>query len=107
MAKCKFGMEEIDYLRHVTFDIGVQADPSKIESRLEWLVPSSLKALRGFLGLTGYYRKIIRYYGTIDAPLIDLMKKNVFVWTEGATQAFMALKKAITELSVLRLPDFP
>ncbi|XP_040989055.1 uncharacterized mitochondrial protein AtMg00860-like [Juglans microcarpa x Juglans regia] len=105
-SKCKFGLEEIDYLGHVISAKGVRADPSKLAAMLEWPIPGSLKALRGFLGLTGYYRKFIKNYGTIATPLTNLLKKNAFVWSDIATQAFSKLKKAVTEPPILRLPGF-
>ena len=66
----------------------------------------SLKTLRGFLGLTGYYRKFIKGHGTIAAPLTNLLKKNAFNWGESAELAFNALKKVVTSPLVLVLPDF-
>nr|KYP41746.1 Retrovirus-related Pol polyprotein from transposon 297 family [Cajanus cajan] len=62
--------------------------------------------LRGFLGLTGYYRKFIKGYASIDAPLSSLLQKDNFYWTEQITITFENLKAAITRAPVLALPDF-
>jgi hypothetical protein len=58
------------------------------------------------MGLTGYYRKFIRSYGMIAAPLFELLKKNSFKWSEKVTEVFHKLKEAKTHPPVLRLPNF-
>jgi hypothetical protein len=63
-------------------------DPKKIEAMKDWPHPTTLKSLRGFLGLTGYYRKFIQNYGKIVAPLTALLKKNAFNWNAATDQAF-------------------
>ena len=78
--KCTFSCFEVEHLGHVIFGNGVKTDPKKIAAMLEWLIPKTIKALRGLLGLIGYYRKFIRNYSSIVAHLIDLLKKDAFEW---------------------------
>jgi len=104
--KCEFGRQEVKYLGHVISKKGVEMDQDKLAAIHQWPLPKNLKALRGFLGLTGYYRRFIRDYGKVAKPLTRLLKKGCFCWNEESTKAMEALKKAITTAPVLKLPDF-
>ncbi|XP_071917152.1 uncharacterized protein [Coffea arabica] len=90
--KAPGGSKRIDYLGHTITDKGVSMDDSK--------------ELRGFLGLTGYYRRFVKHYGLVCKPLTELLKKDNFRWNTQAQAAFEHLKKLTCSAPVLRLPDF-
>ena len=73
---------------------------------VSWSRPTTMKALRGFLGLIGYYRKFVQNYGVISKPKTDLLKKGGFNWGSKVEEAFENLKGAMSKVSVLGLPDF-
>ncbi|PNX92586.1 Ty3/gypsy retrotransposon protein, partial [Trifolium pratense] len=106
LSKCVFAVNKVDYLGHVISVDGVTPDPDKIQAILDWPAPRSLTALRGFLGLTGFYRRFVRHYATLAAPLTDLLKSNKFTWSTDADAAFTTLKSKMTTTPVLVLPDF-
>jgi len=106
LNKCSFGLTELEYLGHIIFAKGVRVDPNKIDAMINWPIPNSITAVRGFLGLTGYYRRFIQNYAAISSPLSDLLKHNNFVWGPQAQKAFEHLKTAVTQTPILILPNF-
>jgi hypothetical protein len=78
-SKCSFGEESVTYLGHVISEAGVAMDNQKIVAVLDWPFPKSARAVRGFLGLAGYYRKFIQNFGTIAAPHTSVKKGRVLL----------------------------
>lgn len=106
LSKCSFGVLEIEYLGHIVSGEVVAMDATKVQAVLEWPTPLNIKQLRGFLGLTGYYRRFIKGYAKLAAPLTDLLKKEAFKWTPEAETTFVQLQKVMTSAPVLALPNF-
>ena len=106
-SKCSFAQNNIEYLGHVISSKGVSTDPLKIRAVQDWPIPITVKEVRSFLGLTGYYRRFIKHYSLISRPLTMLLKKGTpFVWSSVTQEAFGTLKAALVSAPVLALPQF-
>ncbi|GJV66953.1 ty3-gypsy retrotransposon protein [Tanacetum coccineum] len=81
-------------------------DPKKITAVMEWPVPKTQRQVRGFLGLSGYYRRFIQGYAIVAAPLINLLRKDGFKWGEKEALAFETLKTRLSTTPLLSLPNF-
>jgi hypothetical protein len=97
----------VEYLGHNILGKGVSIKASEVAAVEKWPRPTNLKELKGFLGLTGYYRKFVKHYGLVSRPLSNLLKKNTpFVWTSDVETTFQQLKLALVQAPVLGLPNF-
>jgi len=106
LSKCSFGMQQVEYLGHTVSGQGVAMDKLKVQTFLDWSLPTSCKHLRGFLGLTSYYRRFVKRYASIAAPLTNLLKKDSFTLDDHAIAAFAHLKRAIIAALLLALHNF-
>ena len=94
------------YLGHIIGAKGVQVHQEKIQAIMEWPTPKTLTELRGFLGICTYYRKFVKGFSQLCAPLTDLTKKGTFKWSEEAQFTFNKMKKVTSTCPILALPDF-
>ena len=102
-SKCSFAQESIAYLGHIISSKGVSTDPQKTQAVQDWPVPTNVKEIRGFLGLTGYYRRFIKHYSLTSKPLTLILKKGAqFVWSSVTQEAFDTLSIAPLLMQSLR-----
>eukprot|EP00253_Pinus_taeda_P016851 PITA_16851 len=108
LKKCTYFQRELVYLGFIIAENELKMDPEKVTAIVTWPSPKSLFEVRSFHGLASFYKKFIRNFSEICAPMLDTIKKinHPFHWTEAAEHSFQILKKKITERPVLRLPDF-
>ncbi|GKD71558.1 ty3-gypsy retrotransposon protein [Tanacetum coccineum] len=105
-TKCVFGAETLEYLGHMISGRRVEMDPKKVIAVRDWLKPTTQRQVRGFLGLAGYYRRFIKGYATMAAPLTELLRKDAFRWDDQEATTFWELKQQLSTTPILSLPDF-
>lgn len=107
VEKSKFVLKQLKYLGYIVGEGCLKVDPGKIEALISYPVPKTVRQVRRFLGMTGWYRRFIQNYSTIAAPITDLLgKKSKMIWSPDAQQAFEKLKTALTSAPVLQNPNF-
>ncbi|KAJ1123231.1 hypothetical protein NDU88_001704 [Pleurodeles waltl] len=108
-SKCQIGQDSVVYLGQLVGGGKVQPLQAKIETIKAWQPPRTQTEVRTFLGLTGYYRRFVKGYGTIVSPLTELTSKKqsrLLNWTEACQKAFDSLKEAMCTAPVLKAPDY-
>lgn len=104
--KCSFFTTSVTFLGFVVSTDDVLADQSKIDAILEWAKPKNLHDVRSFHGLASFYRRFIRNFSTLIAPIIEYLKGRDLQWIEEAETSFQLVKQKMTEAPVLTLIDF-
>ena len=106
LKKCYFLTNRIVFLGYVVSAEGIHMDDEKVKAILDWPNPKSLIDVRSFYGLASFYRRFIKGFSSIIAPMMDVLKKKEFQWTSDAERSFQKLKSKLVEAPVLALPDF-
>jgi hypothetical protein len=107
MDRCTFCMQCVLFLGYVVTLQGIKVDSSKVEAIQGWPTLTTVTQIQSFLGLAGFYRRFVRDFSSIAAPLHELTKKGVyFAWGPTQEEAFNTLKDKLTHAPLLQLPDF-
>jgi len=106
LSKCSFMEEETNYLGFVLNKTGYKPDPDKVKAIRTVPPPKSVKEVRSFIGMCGFYRRIVPNFSEIARPLIELTKKYArFNWTSEHQKAFETLKERLATIPMLGFPD--
>ncbi|GBG81898.1 hypothetical protein CBR_g34082 [Chara braunii] len=106
LEKCEWAKTQVLYLGHILDGDGIKPEDNKIVAIRDWPTPRTLTELWSFLGLANCYRKFVRNFSTIAAPLRRLLKKEaIWQWDKDCTSALKRLKCALIEYPVLKVAD--
>ena len=107
-AKMQIARPEVSYVGYIVGQHGVSPDPQKLEAISLLEPPDSLKSLRSFLGITGYWRRFVKDYARIAEPLRPLLQKGKFTtrFSKEQLEAFEDLKSRCVNAPVLAHPRF-
>ncbi|KAL3875881.1 hypothetical protein ACJMK2_033790 [Sinanodonta woodiana] len=108
-SKCDIGKDSIVCLGHIVGGGQIKPDEAKVKAMVDFPLPTTNKAVRSFLGMVGYYRKFIKNFAQLSAPLCMLIRKgqpNRVTWDENAVKSFSDLKNALVKARILINPVF-
>ena len=107
IEKCDWFKDKIKLLGHIISHDALEMDPSKIEAIQNWKTPTTAKQILSFLGLAGYYRNFIHFFGPIAKPMYDLTCKDAkWNWDTNCEAAFNKLKTLLTSDPILKPIDY-
>ena len=104
--KCAFLRSSITFLGFVISAAGIAVDPGKTAAIRDWPILRSPFEVWSFHSLAQFYRRFVKIFSSLAAPLIDLLKASQFEWSAPADRAFQQIKIALLSAPVLHLPDF-
>jgi hypothetical protein len=105
LSKCEFWISEVLFLGHIINREGLDVDPKKVTTILDWKAPKDVQGIKSFIGMAGYYRRFIEGFSKIARPMTTFLAKKVeFKWTLACQKSFEKLKEKLTTAPVLILP---
>jgi len=113
--KCEFGVRETKYLGVIITTEGIKMDPEKVQTILDWEIPTCVQEVKSFVGFAGFYRRFIKAFSRLTKPLSELTRGELFLtksgrrkfkyrdfkWTKECQEAFDNLKRAFTTAPIL------
>ncbi|KAK9652865.1 hypothetical protein HCH54_010281 [Aspergillus fumigatus] len=107
IQKCEFIVPETKFLGIIIGQDSIRMDPDKVKTIVDWQVPTCVTDVQAFIGFGNFYRRFIKDFSKIIAPLVNLTKKGVpFMWTATCKLSFEALKKAFVNAPILKSFDW-
>ena len=107
LKKCSFCMDKIVFLSYVVSAKGIEVNEEKVKTIKEWSTPKSITEVRNFHGLSSFYRRFVKNFSTLAAPLTEIVKISVgFKWGSEQNRAFIEIKERLCGAPLLALPDF-
>ncbi|XP_043710324.1 uncharacterized mitochondrial protein AtMg00860-like [Telopea speciosissima] len=105
-SKCDFWLQQVAFLGHLVSTKGIEVDPGKVQSVVDWETPKNVADIHSFLGLAGYYRRFIDIFSKISAPMTRLTQKGVkFEWSDDYKKNFQELKQRLILAPILTIPN--
>jgi hypothetical protein len=101
--KCEFSVKKVGFLGFVISPDGIEMEADRIATIEDWPTPKSVKDVQVLMGFTNFYRRFVKKYAKVTAPITNLLKKSEkWEWTREADAAFQKLKCAFTEAPILQ-----
>jgi len=105
LEKCHLFTPQVIFLGYVVSAQGIHVDEDKVKAIREWPIPTSLHQVQSFHGLASFYRRFVKDFSTIVAPMTEILKGKTFEWNKKANSAFEEIKVRLTRAPVLALPS--